>query len=1049
MTFDYNIADGRIPQLPAVVERRRLLQRLESVLQHKLTLLCAPPGYGKTTLAAQFAQTLSCPVAWHTIEEPERDVPNLHAKSVSSLAEIVPGIQSIEYTRSMSVSELAASVTNYLRGSVKQDIVFVLDEVQILSGSSAAELWLRTIATQLPSTCHVILISRTLPDLPLTELIARREVLAISQEALRFTTDEVQELARTVFGLELSQEQVQELVGKLEGWAAGIVLALQPLPLDLAPSMLSGGSGPEALFDALADLMLNAQPPGLRDFLLMSSTLSRLTPELAGSVLEIPSAAEWMAEAQTKNLFLTRVSGGLVYHRLFREFLQRRLAVQNIGLFTNLHIRAARWFEQNYQIDEAFDHYITAGMTEPANALIDQVAQSYHVQGRVEILLAWNEALRELGMANANLSYICAAIMIDRYKYDAAEVELDRAEQLYLREENEYGLTSVQLDRARIELQRGQFYKALERATPLLVIDHIRVRGTALRLIGFANLKLGRVEQAIRSFEEALPLYKTNGDQLITSNLLMDLEVAYRQMGRLEDAAACLQEVVAIRRALKSTDALAQALNNLGYHYHQCGDYAQAHATFHEGLSVIARAQSHRTESYLLWSLGDLQRDRGGFEEAVGNYNLSLELIGANEPSLRCNVLTSLAVLRRWQGNYYDAALLANESLILANAHNLAYEEIGAKIALWAARAHMGEVVTATKELDGALVDLNRLGAKTEGVTARMVCAHVALLRFDKTSAERYISEGAKSIQTGASMYGAVAEIMHTPLLEAFVARSSTRYADILQGVSRLRKAQLKPTNIITLRDKVEANSVYSLRVQTLGKEIIERDGVLVLSTEWRAAAARELFFYLLFGGSHSRERISLDFWPDSTPSRVRSNFHTTLYRVRQALGENIIVFKEDNYAVNPDLDIWCDAHEFETLVRKARPLSFRDARTEDLWFHAATLYQGEFLPQLEGEWVADYREMLNEYYLECLVALAECARARNDLTEAIKMYKQALKVDPFREDIHRALINGYAARGERRKIYLHYRDLQELFSRELGVEPSRETAALVKSLLT
>jgi tetratricopeptide (TPR) repeat protein len=201
----------------------------------------------------------------------------------------------------------------------------------------------------------------------------------------------------------------------------------------------------------------------------------------------------------------------------------------------------------------------------------------------------------------------------------------------------------------------------------------------------------------------------------------MDLEIAYRQLGRLEDAAACLQEVVAIRRALKSTDALAQALNNLGYHYHQCGDYVQAHATFQEGLSVIARAQSHRTESYLLWSLGDLQRDRGGFEEAVGNYNLSLELIGANEPSLRCNVLTSLAVLRRWQGNYYDAALLANEALILANAHNLAYEELGAKIALWAARAHMGEVVTASKELDAALVELNRLGAKTETVTARMV----------------------------------------------------------------------------------------------------------------------------------------------------------------------------------------------------------------------------------------------------------------------------------------------------------------------------------------
>ncbi|MFN8448814.1 MAG: AAA family ATPase [Anaerolineae bacterium] len=177
MSFTDNI-DARIPQLPAVVERRRLLQRLEGVLQHKLTILCAPPGYGKTTLAAQFAQTLDCPISWHTIEEPERDVPNLHSKCVSSLAEIVHSVQSVDYVRSMSVTELASSVSKHLRSAVKRDIVFVLDEVQVLSGSSAAELWLRTFATQVPANCHVILISRTLPDLPLTELIARREVLA-------------------------------------------------------------------------------------------------------------------------------------------------------------------------------------------------------------------------------------------------------------------------------------------------------------------------------------------------------------------------------------------------------------------------------------------------------------------------------------------------------------------------------------------------------------------------------------------------------------------------------------------------------------------------------------------------------------------------------------------------------------------------------------------------------------------------------------------------------------------------------------------------------
>ena len=88
-------------------------------------------------------------------------------------------------------------------------------------------------------------------------------------------------------------------------------------------------------------------------------------------------------------------------------------------------------------------------------------------------------------------------------------------------------------------------------------------------------VKLGKTKEAISYFEDAIPLYKANGDQLSVSKLLLDLEIAYRQSGRLSDAAACLQEVVAIRRTLQNADDLAQALNNLGYHYHQYGDSAR------------------------------------------------------------------------------------------------------------------------------------------------------------------------------------------------------------------------------------------------------------------------------------------------------------------------------------------------------------------------------------------------------------------------------------------------------------------------------------------
>src|SRR5438552_13512942 len=95
------------------IERPRLLQKLRAVREHKLTLISAPPGYGKTTIAAQFARQVRFPLAWHTVEERERDVPNLHAQAITALSFIAPGIQQLPPTYGYTPGELAAVIAEY------------------------------------------------------------------------------------------------------------------------------------------------------------------------------------------------------------------------------------------------------------------------------------------------------------------------------------------------------------------------------------------------------------------------------------------------------------------------------------------------------------------------------------------------------------------------------------------------------------------------------------------------------------------------------------------------------------------------------------------------------------------------------------------------------------------------------------------------------------------------------------------------------------------------------------------------------------------------
>jgi len=637
----------------------------------------------------------------------------------------------------------------------------------------------------------------------------------------------------------------------------------------------------------------------------------------------------------------------------------------------------------------------------------------------------------------------------DRYNYEEAEQSLNEAERGFAEAGDKTGHTYIQLQRAFIKLQRGDFQTAVSEAQQLAshVAEQPDLQGRALKILGVAHLRLGELTAAVEYLQQALDLHRQDGDAHALANALQDLSVAYSRLGRLGDASACLQEVVALRRSLGSTGALAAALNNLGHYYYRGGDYERAWATYQEGLSILARVPNRRVESALLCSMGELRRDQGSFEESLKLYNRALELIGLSDPWLRCAVLVSCATLQRWSGKPHEAESLAEKALQLAEKHELALERVTAQAALWAARIALGQAATAREQLEALIAKLREQGARSELVWAYALLASAAVNCSDLSAAEEIVQLGLKEAKAIGTLQILVTEVAYTPALESLVVQRAGKFGELVGALKQHRSAQMRVRHALRLR-RIEPHATYSLRVITLGHERLERDGEAIALSEWRSNTAREMFYYLLFHGGQSREHISLDFWPDSSPQRVRSNFHTTLYRARQALGENVIIFHDGQYILNPEVDLWCDAHELESLVQQARLLSIRDARTEDLWRRAVTLYQGDFLPSWDAEWVIYRREGLFEMYLEALVGLGQCANARGDYRGALRAYRRALDADPFREDVHRAVLLCYAEMGDKRQVRNHYQKLRDLFDEELGAEPDDETVALAESLL-
>jgi DNA-binding SARP family transcriptional activator len=450
----------------------------------------------------------------------------------------------------------------------------------------------------------------------------------------------------------------------------------------------------------------------------------------------------------------------------------------------------------------------------------------------------------------------------------------------------------------------------------------------------------------------------------------------------------------------------------------------------------------------LLASLGDLKRDLGLYGEAQLLYDKALHLAPPDaEPNLYITILISLSTMRRWQSRGEEAVLLAEEGAKIAADHQIAFESAMAEITLWLARAEVDNPSKALEHLKASLEDLHNQDARLEMLEVLGGCIDIANMCGDEKATNEYLTVAGWLIEEVGTAQSLAVEVARNPSLETLIARMPQN-TQLIADLQRLREAQSKANKDADVINSISSTTTYRLRVLTLGQEKVERDGKAISIAEWQAALPRELFFYLFFNGPKSRSDAELLFWPDSNPVQVRSLFHTALHCARQALGQNVILFEDEMYLVNPDLKIECDAHQLESWTRQAQLLTSRDARADDLWRKAIAQYGGDFLHSLDFQWVVARREAYGAMHLDALIGLGHCARARNDLKTAVEWFSTALAVDPYSEDIYRQIIRCYAQMGEMSKIQTRFHELKAMLRDELGIEPSQETVTLVRSII-
>jgi LuxR family maltose regulon positive regulatory protein len=368
---------------PGLVSRARLIERLNQAIERKLTVVCAPAGFGKTTLLSQWLATERA-AAWLSLDQSDNEPTRFWAYFIAALrtvhAEIGQATLSLlRSPQSLPVETLLGPLLNEI-AALTQHSVLVIDDYHLIDAQPIHQA-IGFLLDHLPPQLHLVIASRADPPLPLSRLRARAELAELRASDLRFTVDEAVTFLNEVTGLDLMEPEVAALEARTEGWIAGLQLAaLSMRGRDDVAGFISAFTGNDRfIVDYLVEEVLQRQSGAVRSFLLQTSILERLTGSLCDAVTEQQNGSAMLEALERGNLFVVPLDDKrrwYRYHHLFADILQARLRQELPELVHVVHERASAWDERHGRLDDAIRHALAASNVEGAAGLIELVARA-------------------------------------------------------------------------------------------------------------------------------------------------------------------------------------------------------------------------------------------------------------------------------------------------------------------------------------------------------------------------------------------------------------------------------------------------------------------------------------------------------------------------------------------------------------------------------------------------------------------------------------------------------------------------------------------------
>ncbi len=1042
--------------------RPRIDALLREALDHRVTIVQASTGYGKSTALANLAGAAT-PLFWYSASEGDADPQQFLAHLIAAFRR---GLHALPETPLALLQEPGATplamdaLLNALNDALVEPALLVIDDYH-LAASNDVSARLDNFLSFLPPFLHVIVSTRYVERPTWEHLVAwraRGEVLEIKRDALAFTRDEIAALFRDKYAHALSPRDAALLEEKTEGWPIALQLVWQEIranpKTDIAALLARGTDSTETLFAYLAHDVLAQQPRDLQEFLLQTATLRELDASACRAVCQTADCRATLAHLLERDLFVIALGDEHYrYHHLFHDFLRDHAARQDADAVRARHRRAAEFYRAAQNFDEAIYHWLRAGAFDPAAALIEEIGESVLRAGRLDTLASWIDEIPPAQVAAHPL------LMFDLGELARLHSRFDDALAWYAQAERAWRAAAPPDIRGISRALRGQALVYLDtvrpsRAEDLLQealrlndgLDDRAAQARLLELLAENKLNMGKAEQA-----EQLRLQARTLREEGPSEDVLSVRVKLRT-GRLDEAREILEAWANAERGKPHPPrAHRETLLILALIDAMQGRVDDAFAAAQEGIALGAEFQSPFISAVGQMRLGHAHQVRGDLSAAIQCYDDAIALgdqIAVRRT--RAEAMWGMTRAHGYAGDLDSARRDAAEGIEIGTSAGDAWIVALVQTALGASQVLARRGREATDALGDALAAMRSCGDTFGSAAARLWLALAYWGLGQRERALAHLDEALSLAEprrydylfTTRTLLGMHDARMIVPLLIE-TRRKGKHAAYTARLLSAMGLAN------------VAAHPGFQLRVQTLGAFRVWRGETEIGMREWQRKRARQLLqlFITRRGRLIEREEIFETLWRDQSPGAAARDFKVALNALNKALeperGDDpaFIARAESAYGWRAGADVWIDADEFAQLVARADQQT-GDAAL-DLLRDALALYQDDYLlaDARYEDWASAERERLLALYLRAADRLAGELLTRGAFDECIAWCEKILARDRCWEHAYRMIMRAHAARGDRAQARRVFEQCARVLREELDVEPSAATVEVLRQV--